>query len=161
MFKIVVVCLTINKTLYYPKKSSNKEINVMIENKKHTKFWKSLIVGLSVVFSLSLFCFVGCKPNDQSNDDGNSPSTALCGLFDHETGEQTKTWEQLLTDRIIVVSAEDSTFIVTTSHNDLLKGDLVLPDNIKKLDDWSFQNCSSLTGISLPASIKSIGNTAF
>ncbi len=96
-----------------------------------------------------------------SDDDDSSSTLAVCGLFDHETGEQTKTWEQLLTNNIITISDNNSSRITTTSHNDLLNGDLVLPDNIKTIDGWAFQNCTSLTGISLPASIESIGVTAF
>ena len=45
--------------------------------------------------------------------------------------------------------------------NDELVTDLVIPEIIEAIKDYSFYNCTSLTSVELPKNVKAIGNLAF
>lgn len=42
-----------------------------------------------------------------------------------------------------------------------LRGDIVIPDGVSRIETWTFQGCLMLTGMSLPAAITRIGSAAF
>ena len=46
-------------------------------------------------------------------------------------------------------------------NEELLQGELKIPDRVTSIKDYAFYNCTSLTSITIPDSVRSIGNEAF
>ena len=42
-----------------------------------------------------------------------------------------------------------------------LTGEVTIPEGVKKINKYAFQNCSAITGVALPASVDSVGSDAF
>ena len=42
-----------------------------------------------------------------------------------------------------------------------LTGEVAIPEGVKKINKFAFQNCSAITGVALPASVDSVGSDAF
>jgi hypothetical protein len=46
-------------------------------------------------------------------------------------------------------------------NNQLVTGDLVIPDSVTSIGNYAFYNCSRLTSVTIPDSVTSIGSSAF
>lgn len=69
-----------------------------------------------------------------------------------------------------ILSSTELTVEVTSSSNNIYSGDIVIPESVTysgstysviKIGDSAFEFCSNLTSVSMPNSIKVIGNSAF
>ena len=79
------------------------------------------------------------------------------GLYD-ENGKLTYSWEQLISEEIIVVTEDAASIGVNGA---LLFGKLVIDEHVTRIGDYGFVNCSSLTSIIIPNSVTTIGESAF
>lgn len=75
------------------------------------------------------------------------------------------TWEELIEQKIISDKGliYGHKFYGTDDERaiELLSGELVLPDTVKRLDNYAFSGCKNLTGIVLPDNITTIDMDAF
>lgn len=77
------------------------------------------------------------------------------GLNSNQTND-IKLWESLLTDAEVEVEENKLTKV-----NENLEGTLVVPDNITKVNSYSFENCTNLDEVKLPETVDDIGKCAF
>lgn len=79
------------------------------------------------------------------------------GLYD-TSGTLLRSWKQLVSSGQIT---EENYYILKKADSSRMNGSLVLPDTIEKIDDSAFENCSSLTGVTISGKTWVIGNNAF
>ena len=84
---------------------------------------------------------------------------AAPGLYDPDTGEMTKTWDELIDEGVLVVTG--TTLTADTGKIDVIDGALSVKDGITVLGDYAFQNCSGLTNIVIPNSVTRIESGVF
>lgn len=82
------------------------------------------------------------------------------GLHDTETYELIKTWNDLVTEGIIVVS-NGGINTNTSKANSALNGRLIIDGSISKINSGGFRDCSNLKSIEFPNNLSSIESAAF
>jgi hypothetical protein len=55
----------------------------------------------------------------------------------------------------------ENNVLVDVINEDIVDGTFIIPDSVKWIGDWAFENCTSLVSIVIPHSIEKIGNWAF
>ena len=91
------------------------------------------------------------------------------GLYNHETGQMIKKWDELVSEYGInpsisknvetYKSQEDS--LCNIFENNGLSGDIYLPASVLVIGDYAFADCSTLTGIYIHPQVHTIGVGAF
>ena len=66
-------------------------------------------------------------------------------------------WECEIDDNYIFADAAKTTITTYTGEG----GDVVIPNNVSKLDNDAFYNCDKITSVTIPASVTSIGDRSF
>ena len=89
------------------------------------------------------------EPTEQPNQ--------TAGLYDRETKELKKSWDELIADGTL----ELKDGILVADDKSELDGELVLGGNVIEIGDSAFEYCSSLTSVTIPEGVTSIGDSAF
>lgn len=108
----------------------------------------------------------GCERQPVENPDpftityhangGIFPALSTAGLYETGTKILIKTWDELTLEKLVNVSSNK---IISFSTS--LSGDLIVPEGITEIGDYAAENNTSLTGITLPSSLTSIGYMSF
>ena len=80
----------------------------------------------------------------------------LAGLYETGTKNMIYSWSKLIELNIL-----DSDGKIISGQEALLDGDLVMPNAMTKIQDFSYANCSELTSVTMPPALTTIGEQAF
>ena len=99
----------------------------------------------------------GNEPEEPGEPEVSEPLREA-GLYD-ENWNLVTSWEDLVDNGIINVSADDKTINSGTDTN--ISGKLVISENVTSIGDSAFNLCTNITEVTIPNSLTSIGDSAF